>query len=60
MSLGEAFDSSHGERDPRAWISLTTHATGIGTPGRNGTPHHQSYILENSYLSNHNRALPQS
>jgi hypothetical protein len=37
-------DDSHGERNPRAWISLTTGQTGVGTPGRNGTLHPESYI----------------
>jgi hypothetical protein len=37
-------DSTHGERNPRAWISLTTGQTGVGAPGRNGTPQVDSYI----------------
>jgi hypothetical protein len=37
-------DSPHGERNPRAWISLTTGQTGVGAPGRNGTPYRAPYI----------------
>jgi hypothetical protein len=36
-------DSSHGERSPRAWVSLTTGQTGVDAPGHNGTPHPQNY-----------------
>jgi hypothetical protein len=36
-------DSPHGERNPRAWISLTMCQTGVGAPGCNGTRHREPW-----------------
>jgi hypothetical protein len=37
-------DSLHRQRNPHAWVSLTTGPTGVGAPGRNGTPQPQNYV----------------